>query len=439
MIITVMKRLSIAFTAMLSLLGATAQGQAGGEEVRMLTLDECRELAIKNNAKVNVAASNAEAAEELRKEAFTKYFPTVTASGMAFAANKPVVDLDIFNIATLQMIKRGVSANVTAVQPVFAGGRIVNGNRLAEVGVEAAGLERENAVNEVTMTAEKYYWQLVTLKSKRRTLEDVIALVDTLEFQVGVALKAGVTTRNELLKVQLRKNELRSTMVDLDNGIALSRQLLAQYTGLDGTAIDVAEEETPDEVPPYPSDIYIDPNAALGSTADYRLLQKKVNASELEEKIAVGENLPTVGVGAGYFYDDVISQRHGFGAVFVSVSVPISSWWGGSHAIKRRKLETANARMEMNDLSQMLCIKMINAWDDLTSAHRKMEIAKESIAQSAENLRMNQNFFHAGVSNVTDLLDAQTLYRQSLDQYTEAYGAYRVARVSYLQATGQEE
>lgn len=164
-----------------------------------------------------------------------------------------------------------------------------------------------------------------------------------------------------------------------------------------------------------------------------------MKASELEEKIAVGENLPTVGVGAGYFYDDVISQRHGFGAVFVSVSVPISSWWGGSHAIKRRKLETANARMEMNDLSQMLCIKMINAWDDLTSAHRKMEIAKESIAQSAENLRMNQNFFHAGVSNVTDLLDAQTLYRQSLDQYTEAYGAYRVARVSYLQATGQEE
>ncbi|MDE6346106.1 MAG: TolC family protein [Muribaculaceae bacterium] len=434
-----MKRLSITLTAILSLTAVMAGEADSSASPRQLTLDECRELAIKNNAKVSVAAGNAEAAEELRKEAFTKYFPTVTASGMAFAANKPVVDLDIFNIATLQMIKRGVSANVMAVQPVFAGGRIVNGNRLAEVGVEASELERQNAVDDVTLTTEKYYWQLVTLKSKRRTLEDVIALVDTLEYQVGVALKAGVTTRNELLKVQLRRNELRSTMVDLDNGIALSQQLLAQYVGLDGEKVDIAEADVPDDVPPYPSDIYIDPNAALGATTDYRLLQKKVKAAELEEKIAVGENLPTVGVGAGYFYDDIISQKHGFGAVFVSVSVPISAWWGGSHAIKRRKIESANARAEMDDLSQMLCIKMINAWDDLTSAHRKMEIAKESIAQSKENLRMNENFFLAGVSNVTDLLDAQTLYRQSLDQYTEAYGAYRVARASYLQATNQEQ
>lgn len=433
-----MKRLILTITATVSLMGAMAQTTGTDTPARRLSLDDCRELAIKNNAKISVAAGNAEAAEELRKEAFTKYFPTVTASGMAFAANKPAVNLDLFNIATLQMIKRGVSANVTAIQPVFAGGRIVNSNRLAEVGVEASRLERENAVDDVELTAEKYYWQLVTLKSKRRTLTDVIALVDTLEYQVDVALKAGVTTRNELLKVQLRRNELKSLMVDLDNGINLSRQLLAQYIGMDGQDIDIDEVETPGEVPAFPSDIYMDPNAALGATADYRLLNKKVQASELEEKIAFGENLPTVGVGAGYFYDDVISQRHGFGAVFVSVTVPITSWWGGSHAVKRRKIETANARAQMQDLSQMLCIKMINAWDDLTSAHRKMEIARESITQSAENLRMNENFFHAGVSNVTDLLDAQTLYRQSLDQYTEAYGAYRMARVTYLQATGQE-
>lgn len=434
-----MKKLVLILTALLSMECAGAHDiDSIAAAPRQLTLVECRELAVKNNAKVSVAAGNAEASEELRKEAFTKYFPTVTASGMAFASNKPVIDLDLFNLVTLQMIKRGVSANVTAVQPVFAGGRIVNSNRLAQVGVEAAALEHEDAIDDVNLTTDRYYWQLMTLKSKKRTLEEVIALVDTLEHQVSVALKAGVTTRNELLKVQLRQNELKSTMVDLDNGIALSRMLLAQHVGLDGEPVDITETETPADVPQYPSDIYIDPNAALGTTVDYRLLQKKVKAAELQEKLAVGENLPSVGVGAGYFYDDVINEKHGFGAVFVSVSVPITSWWGGSHAIKRRKIETANARLEMDNLSQMLCINMVNAWDNLTSAHRKMTIAKESIAQSAENLRMNRNFFLAGVSNVTDLLDAQTLYRQSLDQYTEAYGEYCVAKATYLQATGQD-
>jgi len=404
----------------------------------MLTLDECRELAVKNNAKVIVAAGNAAASEELRKEAFTKYFPSVQAGGFAFTSDKPVIDLNLFNLVSLQMIKRGVSANITAVQPVFAGGRIVNSNRLAKVGAEVSVIEHEDAIDDVSLTTDRYYWQLMTLKSKKRTLEEVIAFVDTLENQVSVALKAGVTTRNELLKVQLRQNELKSAMVDLDNGISLSRMLLAQHIGLDGEAVDIAEAEPPETVPEYPSEIYMDPNTALGSTTDYRLLSKKVKAAELQEKIAVGENMPTVGVGAGYFYDDIINDKHGFGAVFVSVSVPITSWWGGSHSIKRRKIETANARREMADLSQMLCINMINAWDDLTSAHRKMQIAKEAIAQSAENLRMNRNFFLAGVSNVTDLLEAQTLYRQSLDRYTEAYGEYRVAKATYLQTTGQD-
>ncbi|MBD5228649.1 MAG: TolC family protein [Bacteroidales bacterium] len=449
-----MRRLTFTVTAILSILGCAAQSNdnaaqssdnaapasltdAAASGPRVLTLTDCRELAVKNNAKISIAAGNAEAAEEQRKEAFTKYFPTVSASATAFASNKPMISLDLFNVATLDMLKRGVSANVTAMQPVYAGGRIINANRLAEVGVEASRLELDNATDDVEQTAEKYYWQLVTLKSKRKTLTDVIALVDTLEYQVNVALKAGVTTRNELLKVQLRRNELRSTMVDLDNGIALSRQLLAQYVGLDGENIDIDEVETPGDVPPFPTDIYVDPTAALTATNDYQLLTKKVKAAELEEKITRGDNLPTVGVGAGYFYSDALGKSRGFGAVLVNVSVPISGWWGGSHAVKRRKIETANARSQMQDLSQMLCIKMTNAWDDLTSAHRKMEIAKESIGQSAENLRMNETFFDAGVSNVTDLLDAQALYRESLDRYTEAYGAYCMARINYLQATGQ--
>lgn len=428
-----MKRLM--YIAVAALCAASAAAQP--DSTRILSLDDCRKLAVENNAAVSIAAGKAQAAEQLKKEAFTKYFPAVQASAMAMTTNKPVIDLDIFNIATLQMIRRGITANVTALQPVFAGGRIVNSNRLASVGVEASRLEQQDAVNNTTLKAEEYYWQLVTLKSKKRTLSDVINLVDTLYRQVDVAVKAGVTTRNELLKVQLRMNDLKAAMVDLDNGILLARQLLAQYVGLDGMNVDINDVITPGQVPAYPQDMYVEPSLALGSTVDYRLLEKQVKAAELQEKIAVGENMPSVGVGAGYFYDDIINQKHGFGALFVSVSVPITSWWGGSHAIKRKKIETANARRQMTDLSEMIQLNMTNTWDDLTAAHRKMAIAHESIAQSRENLRINDNFFLAGVGTVTDLLDAQALYRQALDQYTEAYGAYSMALARYLNATGR--
>lgn len=52
----------------------------------------------------------------------------------------------------------------------------------------------------------------------------------------------------------------------------------------------------------------------------------------------IGEYLPQAGVGAGYMYHDLMGTVMCFGMVFATVSVPISGWWGGSHAINKQKL-----------------------------------------------------------------------------------------------------
>lgn len=426
-----------------------------------LTLADCRRLAVENNAKVRMAEGNRRAAAEVSREAFTKYFPNVNASWMGYRSNKGAIQYTLPSPAQLlppelgsivppelapvlskslgeiELIKKGWSAGITAIQPVFMGGQIVNGNRLAHVGEAVADLQKEDATDEAVITAEQYYWQIVTLQSKRQTLQSVMQMVDTLEYQVGVAVSAGVILPNDQLKVQLRQGELRAMMVDLDNGIALASNLLAQYVGLSGDSITLVSEPVPDDVPPYPLDIYMEPAHALSSTVDYRLLSQNVKASDLRTRMAVGENLPQVGVGAGWIYDDLFSQRHNFAAVMLTVNVPISNWWGGSHKIKKARIEAENARIQMEDLSQMLEIGMQNAWDDLTAAHRKMAIAHQSIAQAKENLRLNRNYYRAGVATITELLDAQTLYRQSLDGYTEAYGQFRQSRARYLDSTGR--
>lgn len=426
-----------------------------------LTLNDCKRLAASNNASVRVARGNREAAKEVSKEAFTHYFPTVNAGVMGFRSNKGVLQYNLPTIGSLipaeiapmvppqlapladkslgkiDLVKKGWTGSIMAIQPVFMGGRIVNSNKLAHVGEDVAALQEENSVDKAIVTAEQYYWQIVTLESKKRTLQTVLNMVDTLEYQVNVAVKAGVTLPNDLLKVQLQRNNLRATMVDLNNGIVLATNLLAQYIGMDGDSITLADAYTPEEVPEYPLHLYVNAADALPNTADYRLLGQNVKATALRTKLAYGENMPEVGVGAGWVYDDLFSQHHNFAAVMVTVNVPITNWWGGSHKIKKSKIEEENARIEMDDLSEMLEIKMENAWDELTAAHRKMSISHESIAQATENLRLNENYYRVGVSTITDLLDAQTLYRQSLDQYTEAYGAYRLCEAKYLDATGR--
>lgn len=414
-----------------------ALGVSAQSSTVVLSLDDCRREAVASNAAVKIAKADAEAATAVRKEAFTKYFPTVAASGTYFKSNKPVIRYDVMDLFTLEMIDNGTFATISAVQPLFAGGRIVNGNRLAKVGEQAARLEQQGASDDVLLQVEEYYWNIVALKAKKKTLQSVLTMTDTLVAHISVAVDAGILLPNDLLKVKLRNNEYRSLMVDLDNGINLSLKQLAQYVGRDGQSIDIDNVEVPDQVPPYPRDIFVSPTEALPLTTDYRLLEAAVKGADLKKSMVVGEYLPTVGVGAGLFYDNLLSQSHSFGAVFLNISVPISSWWGGSYAIKKSNIEAQNARTRREDLGQMLMLRMDNDWDNLTSAHRKMEIEHESIEQASENLRLNLNYYNAGVSTITDVLDAQTLFRQASDGYTEAFCSFCSARARYLDATAR--
>lgn len=401
------------------------------------SLDECKRMAVANNADIRVADNNLRAAIETRREAFTKYFPQVSAGGSWFKTHNDVVQYNVLDLFTLGIINKGKAAGIWALQPVFAGGRIVNGNKLAKVGEEAARIRKEQSANQVQLQTEALYWQLVTLKAQKHTVESAITMLDTLSRQVGAAVDAGVATRNDLLKVQLKRNGYRADLVDLDNGIELMKMLLAQQVGLGTEARVDVRAQVPDSVPAYPEALFIRTSEALDLTADHRLLIKSVEAKDLEKRMEVGNYLPQVGVGAGWFYHDVFNQDHNFGGVMVTVSVPLSGWWGGSHAIKRKKLELATARTELSNLGQKLEIEMSDKWDNLTAAHRKMVLASEAIAQSKENLRLNQAYYDAGMSTITDLLDAQTLYRQAQDDYMGAYGVFKLSEAQYLNATGR--
>lgn len=403
----------------------------------LLTLQDCIDLALTNNKKALSAKNNVEAAVNLRKEAFTKYFPEVAAIGMAFWANHDILQYNLLDIIELGIIKNGKVAGVQALQPVFTGGLIFNGNKLAEVGEEVARIRQRQTDNELRLSTETLFWKLSTLKSTMSVLESAVSFLDTLENQVKVAVEAGLVTRNDLLKVQLKRNGYMAEKVDLENGISLVKMLLGQYIGL-GTSgnIDIVFQ-LPDEVPPYPADLYLPSGNALPLTSDYQLLEKNVRVKTLEKRMEIGSNLPSVAFGAGWYYHDLLKQNHNFGALQLAVNVPLSGWWGGAYGIKRRDLELKNAKNELENLSEELQIEMQNKWNELTAAHRKMEIEKLGITQSEENLYLNRMYYEAGMSTLSDLLEAETSRKEAGDRFVAAYGNFCTAKAAYLIATGR--
>ncbi len=410
---------------------------ASSQESKNYSLDECISEAVRNNLTLRNADNEIAMATEQRKEALTKYFPTVSAVGGGFIANKGMLEMDLGGM-TMSLAKDGWVAGVTAMQPVFAGGQIINSNKLAKVGEDAARLQRGLSENEVRLNTEQYYWQLVQLKENIRTLDLLDRQLERVRQDAQNAVDAGVRNRNDLLQVQLRQNEVKASRIQVENAISTVKDLLAQVMGHAGESIEVESRIVSDyPMPESPQQIFQSAESSLSQTNEYQLLGKQIEASKLQYKLAVGKNLPSVAVGGGYLYNNVMDKSQNRLVGMVTVSVPISSWWGGSHDMKRRKLQVESAENEKRDKSELLVVKMRKAWNDLTDAYRQVAIAQESIMQSEENLRLNTDYYQTGTATMSDLLDAQSLFQQSRDKYVESFTDYEVKKREYLQATGR--
>lgn len=419
------------------------------------TLEQLKDSALYHNIQIRSALHDIEAARQQRKEAFTKYFPDISGIGFWFNTNHGMAKANITpsevippafaqllpaegaamlgNPIQLSMMKNGTIAGISALQPVFAGGQIIYGNKLARMGEDVSRLQLHRSENEVEKMVEQYFWQLVSLKEKVKTIEAVEEMLADIHKDVSVAVDAGVVMRNDLLQVQLRQNETESTRLELMANISFLQRILAQCCGLQNASFELAYQT--DELPSIA--IRQDHEQALPHTVEYQLLDKQVEVAGIQKKMAVGQNLPTVALGGGYDYHNLLGNDHNFGMMFVTVSVPISGWWGGSHAIKRKNIEYRKAVNQMADHSEMLKIKMQKAWDDVNTSYRQLEIAHRSIEQAQENLRLNRDYYKAGISKMSDLLEAQLLYQQACDKRADTYADYQNKLLEYRLSVGQ--
>ena len=439
------------------ILSMIALGCAISASAQTYTLEQIKDSALHNNMAIRSARYNIEAAQQQRKEAFTKYFPNISGTGLWFNANKGMAKMELnpsnfmtpelgaslaqsfpaealaalANPVSISMMKNGTIAGVQAVQPVFAGGQIINGNKLAKVGEDVSRLQLQLSENEVEKTAEHYFWQLASLQEKMKTINAADALLADIYKDVDVAVRAGVALRNDLLRVQLRQNEIASQRLKLQNGLSLVRLLLSQYCGLRDTSFVITYQT--DLTQQIPS---LQGREALSNLPEYQLLGKQVEATALQQKMAIGQNLPSVAVGAGYNYHNLLDNDHTFGMLFATVSIPISDWWGGSHAIKRKKIEYQKAQEQLTDNAQLLQIRMQNAWNNVEESYQQLLLAQRSIEQAEENLRLNRNYYNAGTSKMSDLLEAQMLYQQACDKRTDAFADYQNKLLEYRQSVG---
>jgi outer membrane protein TolC len=339
--------------------------------------------------------------------------------------------------STMGLLKKGTFGNINITQPVFAGGRIINGNKLAALGRDVSEEKNKLTVDDAIIKTEESYWQIVSLEEKHNTILKYKELLSSLYKQVDDAYKHGVASKNDLLKVKLKKSEVELNKSKLENGIKLAKMAFCQHIGIEYDSTIVLIDTL--AIQGLPESYYVDNSEALRLRTEYKLLQQSVRAEELKTNMKLGEYLPQAGIGVSGVYmklDEADSRT--LGMVYGTVQVPISGWWEASHTLKERNLQEQIAKNNLKENSELLTLQMEKAWQDLSDSYKQYLMTEDALTQADENLKVNQDSYNNGLINVSDLLEAQAMYRQAQDQVTDAKADYRNKQVTYLKVTGRD-
>lgn len=421
-------------------------------------LQALQQAAIQNNRKLQSSRIAVQMAQEDRKQAFTNYFPSIQAAGGVFQGFHHLVQVDVgeslfaqFGMPpiTISAIKKGALVNAMAVQPVFAGGQIVNGNRLARLQEEIRRLQLQMSERDVSLQVARLYWQVVALKANIGTLDAADRqLAEVHKFTSDYAA-AGLTTRNDILRVELKQQELASSRLQLQNGIALTEMALAQLCGAPSAPVPAVSpagscsERSPidslisrigadtTQLAAVSTPLPLGEGLGAAQRIESLLSRKAVDAAALQVKMERGKYMPTAAIGISDMYYNMMAKNVNNGVVFATVAVPISAWWGGSHAIRKAKLAQQQAANDYEDTVEKLRLDNQSAWNNLQESLSQITIAEKSIVSAEENLRMSFDQYKAGTLPLIDLLDAQTLRQQAADRLIEARANYQLRLAEY--------
>lgn len=432
---------------------------------RAYTLDECVAMARQHNRSLASAALDISTADEQLGGAKANRLPQVSATVMAFQAFDKIVKADGLlpqelaalgevNPAFAQMagqpfslheLNSGYGATLTAMLPLYTGGKITAGVGLAGVQADVARLQMQMKEKDVVQKVTENFWNTCAQRYALRTIAAAERQLDTVCHQVELFVKAGVTTRNALLQVHLRQQELASQRLQLDNGCRLLLMLLAQQTGADPQTFDISVPEG-DTLAPMPDGS--GRGLAPAEREEYKLAAQSVRAEELQVKMAKADQRPSVAVGLmGYHtgLGGLSDQAKNYAPskmtdalALATVSIPISEWWGpAKHSVRQHKHALAKAQNDLADTREQLAVDVESAWLKLTEARQQIDLARASVAEADENYRMSREQYRMGTETISDLLDAETLRRKAADGLSANIAAYNIRLADYLRKTGK--
>ena len=436
---------------------------------RMLTLEECRNLAIQNNKELQISGEKIKMADNEKKAAFTKYFPQLSANGAYMWNQKDINLLDmgalssslsssLGGLAQLPMIQHLMSGvndmqhldvqniwvgNVSLVQPVFMGVKIVNYNQITKFAKQLAESMNNLQLQDLIYKTDETYWQVISLVNKKKLADAYVDLLRKMDSDVTAMIYEGVATEADGLSVKVKLNVAEMAQTKVENGLALTRMLLAQICGLSlEEDLSLADEKL-DNFPVETTQASADLNEAFMNRNELRSLDLATKIYKRKERIALAEMLPNLALAANYFvtnpnvFNGFKNDFAGMFNVGVMVKVPLSGWWEGTYRRNSAKAETRIKTLEWQDAREKIELQVNQSVYKVNEAGKKLIASSRNMENAEENLRRANFGFEEGVIPALNLMEAQTAWVSARSSLIDAQIEVKLTEVYLSKALGK--
>ena len=465
-----MKRLIYIIIGVGILMDATAQDS--------LTIEQCRKMAVEHNRQLASARVQrqktdfdllAMKANYLPKLDFNAFDLANTMSGsLALQSSMlPVFDMasQIAGMAEFPAMTVDYSmhnlfgASLMLTQPIYMGGKITAGYNMTKIGQRIADENIRLTESEVRVKVDEAYAMAVKAREMVDVAKSYETLLQELMKNVESAVRHGMRTRNDQMKVQVKLNQARLAITRADNAYNLARMNLCQIIGM---PLDLRPSVAKPDVSSMVMSEVLSASAdsvQVLSRPEYAMLQEKTELARQQVKLARSEFLPQLAAFAtgGYSYGgkvsvDATSSVGGqvnmydktlidkfSGAIGVTLSVPIYHFGERKGKIRSAKASLQMAQLDLDDNRERMALELSQACNTLKEQMTALEIARLSVEQAEENLRLSRSAYDSGVETLSDHLEAQSLWQSALADEIDARAQLIVALSKWRKAAGKGE
>jgi outer membrane protein TolC len=328
------------------------------------------------------------------------------------------------------------SINVT--QPLYMGGKIRAYNKITQFATKLAESQQATDMQGVILDTDNAYWTAVSLAWKKNLAESYLRLVKTLDDDVQKMIKEGVATKSDGLSVSVKVNEAEMLVTQVDNGLSLSKMLLCEICGMPITNQVTLVDETKENIAVLTENPTADVQKAMDNRPELKSLTYATEIYRQKENVTRADFLPSLSLAGNYMvtnpslYNGFEKKFKGSFHVGLLLQVPIFHWNEWSYKVHSAKAETVMRQLELNDAKDKIALQVNQSVFRVQDANKRLAMSMKNMEKAEENLRYATLSFKEGVATTSNVLEAQTAWRQAQSDKIDAEVDVKMTQ-TYLQ------